>query len=82
MDVLVIVIGLLIIYISCIILLLILSMIVGCFALIVNESKLFCWCCYCNESSIDFREKQEKIESKDVIVIVNPTGSLNLGYKL
>ena len=82
MDALVIVIGLLLIYISCIILFLIISMIAGCFALLVNERKLFCCCCYCNESVKDFRGKQEKIESKDVIVIVNPAGSLNLGYKL
>tara|TARA_B100000674_G_scaffold18160_1_gene12878 strand:+ start:200 stop:448 length:249 start_codon:yes stop_codon:yes gene_type:complete len=82
MDALVIVIGLLIIYISCIILLLILSMIAGCFALLVNERKLFCCCCYCNESVEDFRENPDNIESKDVIVIVNPKGSLNLAYKI
>ena len=82
MDALVIVVGLLLIYISCIILFLILSMIVGCFALLVNEREFFCYCCYCSKKDKDFREKQDNIESKDVIVVVNPKGSLNLGYKL
>ena len=82
MDLLMILIGLLLIYISCIILLLILSMIAGCFALLVNEREFFCCCCYCSKANKDFRENQDNIDSKDVIVVVNPTGSLNLGYKL
>tara|TARA_Y100001936_G_C16073319_1_gene672265 strand:- start:183 stop:431 length:249 start_codon:yes stop_codon:yes gene_type:complete len=81
MDALVIVIGLLLIYISCIILFLIISMIAGCFALLVNEREFFCWCFYCSKADKDFRESPNNTESKDVIVIVNPAGSLNLGYK-
>ena len=82
MDALVIVIGLLLIYISCIILFLIISMIAGCFALLVNEREFFCCCCYCSKKDKDFRENPDNIESKDVIVIVNPKGSLNLAYKI
>jgi len=82
MDALVIVIGLLLIYISCIILFLIISMIAGCFALLVNEREFFCCCFYCSKTDKDFRESPDNIESKDVIVIVNPKGPPILGYKI
>lgn len=68
----------LLVYLLCLIFLLFIIGVVGCFAFIINEREIICCCCM-NKLVEDFSENDEK--NKEVILVINPDSSLNLGFE-
>ena len=75
----------LLLYLSCLILLLFIIGLMGCFAFIINEKEIICCCCV-NKLVNDFSKNNDKNNEKndekndEIIVVINPDNSTDLGF--
>tara|TARA_B100000902_G_scaffold206620_1_gene196856 strand:+ start:3924 stop:4166 length:243 start_codon:yes stop_codon:yes gene_type:complete len=69
----------LLLWLTCIIGILFASMVMGCVALIINERRTICCCFYLCEKKKNI--EINSVESRDVIIIIEPNGDKKLGIK-
>tara|TARA_B100000902_G_scaffold329442_1_gene325941 strand:+ start:31 stop:270 length:240 start_codon:yes stop_codon:yes gene_type:complete len=65
-------------YIGLILAGLLMAMVMGCVALIINERRTFCCCFYCETKKAN-QEKDRELS--EVIIIIEPNGDKKLGIK-
>ena len=70
----------LLLWLTCIIGVLLVSLIMGCVALIINERRTFCCCFYLCEKKKELFSK-DSVELPEVIIIIEPDGKMELGIK-
>ena len=65
-------------YIGLILAGLLMAMVMGCVALIINERRTFCCCFYCETKKAN---QDKDIKLPEVIIIIEPNGDKKLGIK-
>ena len=67
----------LLLYIGLILAGLLMAMVMGFVALVINERKNLCCCFYCEKK----REEEKSIELPKIVIIIEPNGQKKLGIK-
>ena len=60
---------------------LLMAMVMGCVALVINERKTLCCCFYCEVIPHMIEEDKKDEKESEIIIIIEPNGQKKLGIK-